>query len=57
MLQHLLEVPPRVTGMGYHFYRGAAEHGLTTLIATIVTQINDPIGRADQTYQPTPSDL
>ncbi len=48
LLQHLLEVPTRVTGgMVRHLLWGAAHHDLTTLVAAFWTQIDDPVGAAD----------
>jgi hypothetical protein len=48
LLQHLLEIPPRMGGgMLRHFLRGSCHHNLPTLIATFWTEINDPVGAAN----------
>jgi hypothetical protein len=48
LLQHLLEIPPRVAGgMLCYLLWGSRHHDLAVLIATIRTQIHDPIGTAD----------
>ena len=48
LLQHLLEIPARMTGgMLCHRFRGSHHHDLSSLIAPIGSQINDPVGTAD----------
>ena len=48
LLQHLLEVPPRVRGgMLRYLFRRTRHHNLPTLIATFWTQIDDPVGAAN----------
>ena len=48
LLQHLLEVPPRVGGgMLLHLFWGARHHDLTALVAAFWTEIDDPVGEAD----------
>ena len=48
LLQHLLEVPPRVRGgMLRYFLRGSCHHNLAALIATFWTQIDDPVVAAN----------
>ena len=48
LLQHLLEVAPRVgRGMLRHLFWGATRHDLTALIAPFWTEIDDPVGAAN----------
>jgi hypothetical protein len=48
LLQHLLEIPPRMGGgMPRHFLWGSRHHNLPALIATFWTQIDDPVGAAN----------
>jgi len=48
LLEHLLEVAPRVRrGMSRHLFRRSRDHDFAALIATIRTEIDDPIGAAD----------
>ena len=48
LLQHLLEVSARMAGgMLCHRFRGAHHRDLSSLIAAIRTEINDPVGTAD----------
>ena len=48
LLQHLLEIPARVTGaMLCHRFRGAHHHDLSSLASTFWTEIHEPVGTAD----------
>ena len=48
LCQHLLEIPPRVTGgMGSNGFRRARHHDLTTLVATFGPEVDDPVGAAN----------
>ena len=48
LLQHLLEIPARVTGgMDSNLFWSATRHDLPALVAPFWTEINDPVGTAD----------
>ena len=48
LLQHLLEVAP---GVGARMFRdlfgGAGHHNLSTLVTTLGTEVDDPVGAAN----------
>jgi len=49
LLHHLLEVTVCMAGgMLCHRFRGADDHDLAALIAAIGSEINSPVGTADQ---------
>ena len=44
LIQHLLEIPPRVAGgMVRHLFWGAADLDLTALVTAFWNQIDDPV--------------
>jgi hypothetical protein len=46
--QHLLEIAPRMGGgILRHLLRGAADHDLSALVTGFWTEINDPVGTAN----------
>ena len=48
LLQHLLEIPARVTGgMLGNLFWGARDHDLSSLVSPFWAKVNDPIGTAD----------
>jgi len=48
LLQHLLEIPTRMTGgVLSNLLRGATRNDLSSLVAPFRTQIHDPVGTAD----------
>ena len=48
LLQHLLEIPARVTGgMLGNLFWGARHHDLSSLVSPFWTEIHDPVGTAD----------
>ena len=49
LLQHLLEIPARVTGgMLSHLFWGATRHDLSSLVSPFWAKIHDPVGTTDQ---------
>ena len=49
LLQHLLEIPARMTGgMLSHLFWGARDHDLSSLVSPFWAEIHDPVGTADQ---------
>ena len=48
LLQHLLEVAPGVGArMLRDLFRSAGDHNLATLVTTLGTKVNDPIGASN----------
>ena len=48
LLQHLLEIPARVTGgMLSNLFWGARHHDLPSLVSPFWTEIHDPVGTTD----------
>ena len=48
LLQHLLEIPARVTGgMDSNLFWSATRHDLPALVAPFWAKIHDPVGTAD----------
>ena len=48
LLQHLLEIPARVTGgMLGNLFWGARDHDLSSLVSPFWTEIHDPVGTAN----------
>ena len=48
LLQHLLEIPTRMTGgMLSHLFWGSRHHDFSALIAPIRPEINNPVGTTD----------
>ena len=48
LLQHLLEIPPRVTaGMLGHLLRRTRHHDLSSLVSPFWTKVHDPVSTAN----------
>ena len=48
LLQHLLEIPTRMTGgMLSHLFWGSRHHDFSALIAPIGSEINNPVSTAN----------
>ena len=48
LLQHLIEIPTRVTGgMFSNLFWGARHHDLPSLVSPFWTEVHDPVGTAD----------